>query len=175
VKGANIKAGKHRPGRPPKFGRAARAVTVTLPEDVLSRLLGVDSDLGRAIVTISERATKPRAHRPRPAELAAYGSHAVILVNPARVLNQLPGVQLVPISNGRALISLDRDTSITKLELDLRDALERDGMNAVERGTVEAIGNILRQSRQSARVAIEERTIIVLESKRRRRRIKGAD
>ena len=41
-----IKSG---PGRPRKFGRPSRSVTVTLPEDVLTRLGGIDSDLALAV------------------------------------------------------------------------------------------------------------------------------
>ena len=38
------------PGRPRKYGRASRAVTVTLPDDVIARLGAIDADLGQAIV-----------------------------------------------------------------------------------------------------------------------------
>ena len=55
---------KHGPGRPRKFGRPSRAVTVTLPEDVLTRLGVLDTDLGRAIVTLVER-RGARAREPR--------------------------------------------------------------------------------------------------------------
>ena len=44
-----LKAG---PGRPRKFGRPSRPVTVTLPDDVLGRLHAVDNDLGNAIVRV---------------------------------------------------------------------------------------------------------------------------
>ena len=161
---------KHGPGRPKKYGRASRAVTVTLPEDVLARLSAVDTDLGRAIVMLAERHGKPRSHVPPAAEIAAYGKHAVIIVNPVKALKRLQGVQLVPIGNGRALISLDRTNSIPQLELEVRDAIERTGVREPERHTLETIADILRQARISRRVSLEERTIIVLESKRRRRR-----
>ena len=38
-----------RRGRPPKFGRPAQLVTLTLPEDVISWLSTIDPDLGWAI------------------------------------------------------------------------------------------------------------------------------
>ena len=47
-------------GRPSKYGRPARAVTVTLPEDILDRLSAVHTDVGSAIVNLVER-TRPRA------------------------------------------------------------------------------------------------------------------
>ena len=57
------------PGRPRKYGRAARAVTVTLPEDVLARLAVVHADLGRAIVALTERNGKGHVRAVRPAEM----------------------------------------------------------------------------------------------------------
>ena len=73
-----------------KYGRASRAVTLTLPVDVIARLCAVDDDLGRAIVALAERHTAVRAPRIRRAEIAAFGNHAVIIVNPARELQRLP-------------------------------------------------------------------------------------
>jgi hypothetical protein len=160
---------KHGPGRPPKYGRPSRAVTVTLPEDVLSALRDVDLDLGRAIVRLAERGRKAHVRPVRPAELATYGNHAVIVVNPANALKRLSGVQLVPVGNGRALISLEQPNSVPRLELAVRDALERGDLSSQERGTLEAIVQILQQARRSRGVTLAERTIIVLESKRRRR------
>jgi len=157
------------PGRPRKYGRAARAVTVTLPEDVLARLSVVHADLGRAIVALTERNGNGRVRQVRPAEIAAYGNHAVIVVNPVRALRQLPGVQLVPIGNGRALISLDGRYSISQLELDLSDALEVPGTTKPERNLLRAIGKILHDARRSRRLIATERTIIVLERKRQHR------
>ena len=103
----------------------------------------------------------------RSAELSNYGSNAVIVVIPVRALKQLPGVQLVPIGQNRALISLDRPYSVSRLELDVRDILVREGVKGMERQTLEAIADILRRARLSKTVRIEERTIIVLETKRR--------
>jgi hypothetical protein len=164
-----MKALKHGPGRPPKYGRPSHAVTLTLPEDVLARLRGVDGDLGRAIVMLAERTGAPRVRAVRPAEIARYGSRAVIVVTPVKALKRLAGVQLVPIGNGRALISLDRPNSIPQLELAARDAIERGDMTELERQTLVAITEILQRTRRSRGTSLEERTIIVLESKRHRR------
>ena len=102
------------------------------------------------------------------AELAQYGNHAVIVVTPIKALKRLRGVQLVPIGNGRALISLDAPHTVPELELALRDATERDDIDQDEREALKAIANILSRSRLSRTVTVEERTIIVLEAKRRR-------
>jgi hypothetical protein len=159
---------KHGPGRPPKYGRPSRAVTVTLPEDVLERLSAVDADLGRAIVSVAQYRTPRRSRAIRRAELTSYGNHAVIIVTPVKALKRIPGVQLIPIGNGRALISLDEAQSLPKFELQLRDAVERSDAGP-ERETLAAIADILRRSRLSRGVDLEQRTIIVLESRRHRR------
>jgi hypothetical protein len=156
-------------GRPSKYGRPSRALTVTLPEEVIARLSRIDADLGRAIVSVTEyRAPKRRAPIQR-AELASFGAHAVILVTPVKALKRIPGVRLVPIGGGRALISLDEAGSLPQFELYLRDAIERGDVDGPERETLEAIAGILRRARQSPAVNVEERTIVVLGSKRHRR------
>jgi hypothetical protein len=134
-------------GRSRKYGRAARAITVTHPEDVRRRLAGVHTDLGRAIVALAERNGHERARPARAAEIATYG---IILVTPAKSLKRLSFVPLVPLDNGRALISLDHEHSIAELELDIRDALERRAVAATERAVLQTIGRILRQARTSA-------------------------
>jgi len=162
---------KHGPGRPRKFGRPSRAVTVTLPEDVLTRLGVLDTDLGRAIVALVERrGARARSRAVKPAEIASYGSHAVIIVTPVNALKRLAGVQLVPIGNGRALISLERGHSVPEFELGVGDVLSRVDITEAERRTLGAVADILKQTRRSRRVMLEERTIIVFEMKRQRRR-----
>jgi hypothetical protein len=161
-----MKLAKPGRGRPRKYGRPSRAVTVTLPEDVIARLHSVDADLGRAVVAATERRT-PRNPAARPAEVASYGNHAVILVMPIQSLRRLPGVQLVPVGNGRALIALDPPGSVADLELSVRDTLDRRTTSDSEHKTLEALAAILRDARRSRGVTIQERTIIVLEAKRR--------
>ena len=143
---------------------------MTLPEDVLVRLRALDPDLGSAIVRLVERKGKPRERGARLAEVAAYGSRAVIVVTAAKMLKRLPGVQLVPIGNGRALISLEHPHSIAQFELNVRDAAAFGQMDSVERQTLKAVSEILQEARRSSSVTVAERTIIVLQSKRQRRR-----
>jgi hypothetical protein len=139
---------------------------VTLPEDVLDRLVAGNADLGQAIVNLVEKEPRLRHPAPRPAELSSYGNHAVIVVTPIRALRRLRGVELVPLGSGRALISLRGSYSIPQLELELQDAL--DGASSREQRTLEHLAAILRSARRSPRVRLEERTIIVIESKRKR-------
>jgi len=149
-------------GRPSKYGRPARAVTVTLPEDILARLSAIHTDVGSAIVNLVERKTQARTSPIRPAEVTRYGNRAVIIVTPSPTLRRLRGVQLVPVGNGRALISLASSTSISSLELQVRDALERMTPRDREREGLQSLADILRRSRGPRDFTSEARTIIVL-------------
>ena len=161
---------KARPGRPRKYAKPSRAVTVTLPDDVIAQLQGHDGDLGGGIVALLEQRSGPDRPPAPVAQISRYGSHSVILVPHLAALNRLPGVQLVPIGGGRALISLERPHSIPQLELAVRDAAEQTRGDSAERQALEAVADILRKARVSRSVSLEERTIIVLEPRRQRRR-----
>ena len=153
------------PGRPRKYGRPAHAVTVTLPEDILGRLSSINADIGTAIVHVIERKTRNRVEPVAAAEISRYGKHAVIVVTPVKALRRLKGVQLVPIGEGRALISLDSTQSVPELELQLRDAMESPKTKGHEREVLELIAEILRGARGERRQRLETRTIIVLAAK----------
>lgn len=143
---------------------------MTLPEDVMARLRAVDVDLGRAIVRVTEASAPRRARPVKPAELASYGNQAVIVVMPVRTLKRLAGVQLVPLGDGRALISLDRLRSSADFELQLNDALERNGVDDGERESLKVLSAILRDARRARGVTVQERTIIVIQTRKRRGR-----
>lgn len=158
-----------RPGRPPKFGRRARPVTITLPEDLIERLRERHVDLGRAIVEVFEA----QAETAGPVQLADFGRGALILVPPASALRRVSGVDLIPLSNGRALIALDQPMSSSDLELTLGDALRDEAFEAGDRRVVEHVLGILREARTSDRARLRQRTIIIVErhpSRARRQR-----
>jgi hypothetical protein len=159
-----------RPGRPPKFGRRARPVSVTLPEDLIERLQAQHLDLGRAIVELFESHPASDA----PVQLAEFGRGALILVPPASALKRLAGVELIPLSNGRALIALDQPMSTSDLELTLNDAAAGGSFSTQDRAIVENVVSILRDARTSAKARLRQRTIIIVErepAKARRRRV----
>jgi len=157
-----------RRGRPQKFGRPARAVTLTLPDDVIVALSGVDDDLSRAIVQLSQPLLRDVVTR-APAELSKYRDSAVIVIKRLPTLNRMPGVSLVPLPDGRALISLD-EMSVHEFELKLDDAI--DGATDLEpwqRSAMSSIREILKSARQSKAITVHQRNIIVLQSTRHRR------
>jgi hypothetical protein len=157
---ATVAASGSRRGRPRKFNQPSLAVTLTLPEDVIATLTMIDTDLSRAVV----RAVQPLASetaRP-PAELTTYGIFAVISVPPNRALKERTGVELVPLCDGRALISFEDRLSVPQIELRLRDALADPTLDDDSRAVFEAVAEILKTARQDAGLEVCERSIIVL-------------
>jgi hypothetical protein len=150
-----------RRGRPRKFSRPARTVTLTLPDDVIERLQQIDADLGRAVVrlALSRQLRKPAAR----VDVAAFGSRAVILVPPDRSLAALPGVELVPIADGRMLIALDDSLSEADFELLIRDALDRADLEPADADLFSALAQVLREARRDTRVTL--RRILVLRAR----------
>lgn len=158
-----------RRGRPSKFGRAARAVTVTLPEDVIDRLSAINLDISRAIVQLAETRA-PRRVLPAPVEVSEYGHGALIVVSPVAALKRMPGVELIPLSDGRALISLEQGASLGDLELAVRDALDDGTNSASDKTALTGVVTILRRARKTPGGALRKRTIIVVEPSRRGRK-----
>ena len=152
--------GGRRRGRPRKFKGPSRAVTLTLPDDVLAALHAIDSDLSRAVVRAAQLFI-PDPPRP-PAELTMFGDRAVIVVPPNLRLKERTGVELIPLSDGRALICLDDGLSIAEIELRLRDALADPSFDRSDRAVFEALADILSSARRADGVTVRRRSIIVL-------------
>jgi len=94
----------------------------------------------------------------------------VIVVNATRTLEEQTGVLLIPLSDGRALISFDETMTVARLELAIEDALEDHLLAPADRRVFAAIREILKSARRSGNVTLRQRNIIVLESQRPRRR-----
>ena len=157
-----------RRGRPRKFTGPTRAVTLTLPEEVIAALGDVDRDLSRAVARVAQPAVARHPHP--PAELARFGSSAVIVVNPTRTLEDRTGVTLIPLSDGRALISFDQAVSPARLELSIRDVLEDPSLGSDDARIFGAIAGILKSARQSRHLSVCQRNVIVIESSKGDRR-----
>lgn len=150
-----------RRGRPRKFMQPSRAVTLTLPESVIAALESVDHDLSRAVVRISQREITKRPHP--PAELAIFGGRAVIVVNPTRTLERRTGVLLIPLSDGRALISFDESMTAARLELKIQDELEDRALPSEDAQIFASISELLKDARRSKSVSLRQKSIILLE------------
>jgi hypothetical protein len=150
-----------RRGRPRKFAGPSRAVTLTLPEDVIELLESVDRDLSRAVVQIAQPGI---ARRPRPpAELAAFGRKAVIVVTPSATLASRVGVLLIPLADGRALIAFDESMTTARLELRIQDEIDARQLAAADARVFKGIRELLKAARRSKDVVLQQRNIIVLE------------
>ena len=161
-----------RRGRPRKFNEPSRAVTLTLPEGVVAALEAIDPDLSRAVVRVTQPELTKAPHP--PAELSTFGRRAVIVVNPSRTLEERTGIVLVPLPDGRALISFDESMTVARLELMVQDALEDERLPPEEARVFARIAELLKAARHSANVTMRQRSIIVLESNRpERRRSRG--
>jgi hypothetical protein len=159
-----------RRGRPSKFGRPARPFTITLPNDVVKALRSLDADLSRAVVRLIETAAPQLVPRP-PVELVRFGRSAIIVVQPSKALKSLPGVSLVPLPDGRALISLDRDSTLADFEIAVRDGVDASDIGAGPKGDKQVLahlGAILREARQARDIELSPRSIIVLHRRRTR-------
>lgn len=153
-----------RRGRPRKFTAPARPVTITLPEHVIDALAGLDPDLGRAIVRLAQPVL---ADRPHPAaELATFGRHSVIVVQPSRTLERRTGIELLHLPDGRALISFERRMTIPGLELAIEDALDDKTLPSADREVFQGIATILKSARRSDSIELLQRNVIVLETRR---------
>jgi hypothetical protein len=167
---SSLKIVRSQRGRPQKFGRPARTVALTLPEDIIAALTLVDADLGRAVVNVSQPLVEHAVPRPA-AELSKYGHSAVIVIKPVAALERISGVTLVPLPDGRALISLDETMAVYEFELKLRDVLDEKptGESLRDRKALAAIADILKMARSTRDISVHRRSIIVLQSTRRGR------
>jgi hypothetical protein len=167
-------ATRRRPGRPHKFGRPARIVSLSLPDDVLSWLSSVHPDPAWAIVMLFRRSQGRRTKGSRsgetasPAELVSLpGGRGLIVVNPQR-LGKLTGVSLIPMPDGRAFLALDPLKGLADLELAVADRLERRDLGQTKRRSLEVFHRQLRQWRRTPGVRFTNRAIIVAQGSARR-------
>ena len=117
---------------------------MTLPEHVLDALTALDADLGRAIVRLAQPLVGAQPHP--PAELATFGRHSVIVVNPTRTLEKRTGVELLHLPDGRALIAFVAPMTIAGLELVIEDTLEDAALPPADRLVFETIRSISEDS-----------------------------
>jgi hypothetical protein len=151
-------------GRPPKFGRAADLISITLPRDVINWLGTIDDDLAWAIVKLHERATKGRISQVQVAQLVRFpGNRALILVDPD-LFGKVPGISCIPLADGRAFLALNHGKGVADLELAVLDHLDTPGIDARQHDALTRLRALLRKWRQEG-IQFEQRSIIVAHSK----------
>lgn len=155
-----VSAKGSRRGRPLKFGRHAQLITLTLPDDVVEWLQGIDHDLGWAVVKLFERSRKGAKHVPKLADLVQLpGQRALILVRPS-FFQRVKGVSVIPLADGRGFLALDAGKGAADLELAVIDRLEAPAIEAQERLALQQFRQLLKKWRQDG-IDFESRSIIV--------------
>lgn len=154
-----------RRGRPLKFGRPGQSVTLTLPADVIDWLHTLHEDLAWAVVGLYERRSALKRLPAKPKAVAELvqlpGRRALILVRPD-LLRDVPGVAVVPLSDGRAFIALDAGSSVADLELALIDRIDAPGVTVERRSQLTEFRQIVREWRQQG-LRFQPRSILVVE------------
>jgi hypothetical protein len=154
-------------GRPLKFGRRARLLALTLPDDVLRWLRTLHPDPAWAIVSLYERVARPpvrpRAERRPALELAQLSPHRSLIVVDARSFRSLPGVAVVPVAAGRDLLAFDEGHGIADLELAILDRIHDRTTPPEERRELGRLRRQVREWRRSRRLRFARRSIILVE------------
>lgn len=140
-------------------------MTLTLPGDVVDWLYTLHEDLAWAIVGLFEgRGAAPRRVRltGAVAELVQLpGRRALILVRP-ELLRSVPGVAVVPLSDGRAFIALDGAGGVADLELAVLDRIDSPGVTVQERAQLKEFRQVVREWRKQG-LKFQPRSILVVE------------
>lgn len=162
-----------RRGRPPKFGRPARLVAVTLPHDVIDWLGSVDPDIGRAIVRLHDMMARRNAREAVPAgpvaELVDVGDGRALIVVEPSLVRGLAGVAAIPFGEERAFLALEPSSTMADLELSVVDALDHGVAAGKRREALAEFRDQLRAWRTDRTVTLDARTIIVASRAQKRR------
>jgi hypothetical protein len=154
-------------GRPPKFGRPARLVALTLPEDTIKNLQAIDADLAKAVVALVDRAhgrtSSAVENTEAPVSLAhVSASRALIVIDPM-VFREIPGCALVPLSDRHAFLALEAGRTLADLELSITDLLEEETGVVENRQALGVLRQALRDWRRDDSLAFHTRSIVLVE------------
>jgi hypothetical protein len=158
-------------GRPLKFGRPARVLALTLPEDVVEWLGGIHPDPAWAVVSLFEKlASKTRrgSQVPPKFDLARLSPRlSLILIDP-RLFRALPGVSVIRISSTTAFLALEEGQDIANLEIAIADQRDDPRTSDEAREELQMLLDQVRAWRRSLRFAT--RSIVVVEERTAKRR-----
>jgi hypothetical protein len=154
-------------GRPPKFGRPARLIALTLPEDTIQGLKAINPDLGRAVVALVDRmhggSTPIIDEGDAPVTLAHVNDTRALIVIDPTIFREIPGCAVIPLSEGRAFLALDPGRTLADLELSVADMVDDNRLPAGEREALNALRQSLRDWRRDDSLSFHTRSIVLVE------------
>jgi hypothetical protein len=157
-------------GRPLKFGRPARLLALTLPQDVVAALRRIHPDPAWAIVSLYEKVAKGQPHVPsarQPAiELAQLSPESSLIVVDPRALRSAPGMSVVPVASGRAFLTFDEGRGLADLELAILEQLQDPKTSVATRRELRALQRQVRDWRCGRGFRFSKRSIILVERTR---------
>jgi hypothetical protein len=143
-------------GRPRKFERPSRVITLTLPEDTIDMLSQINTDRAKAIVQAVEIATPPESETRSAVELIEVGSKTGMLTVPyCGYLHDIPSLKFIKIAANRFLVALSVGSTLSSVEITVSDELEKladDDDKMRERQILKQLLIQLRTLRRSDRV-----------------------
>lgn len=152
-------------------------MALTLPQDTIEYLQGVDTDLGWAIVKLangvqgSDPGAPPVHAVPPDVDLVPIAPHQyLIVVRALEAFAALPGVDLVSLGHGRAFLAFRGGSTVEGLELSLIDRLEDATLRPADASRLKAFRDVLRSWRRDQALTFHERTIVVVERRSRARK-----
>jgi hypothetical protein len=140
-----------------------------LPEEVLDALTTLHPDPGWAIVQLAEPMLRDGAERHRTRHRAPLaeivhlpGRRSLIVVQP-QVFTPLRGVSMIPLSDGRAFLTMDGGGGIADLELAILDQMAVTPADTVEHTRLTQVRELVRSWRLDPGLVFRTRSIIVVE------------
>jgi hypothetical protein len=159
----SVREDTRRPGRPRKYGRPARLLAVTLPQEVIGALKQLHADPGWAIVSLVEHvAPRNGAEPPPPVQLVQVGQGQSLIVVNSAVIAALPEVRTIPLSDRQAFLAFEPGRGLADLEVVVRDRLEQRRLRERDRDVLEGLKQQLRRWRTEGTLHFEARTIVLV-------------
>jgi hypothetical protein len=153
-------------GRPPKFDEPSSPVTVTLPSRILQQLKMIDSDRGKAIVKcVDEIAARSLSNENKVQIIKVSENSGLIVIGRCRCLECIPWLRLVEIAPARFMLSITPGTSVTSLEVAIRDLIENNAAgDDCDKGLLEELRQCISHHRRQEIVTKGEILFVALDN-----------
>jgi len=140
-------------GRPKKFAGPSRAITITLPEQVLTQLDLVDADRGRAIEKVTRSYVEgANVKRPLVEIIELAPGVGLLVLGPCRRLEAIPSIRSIEISPGRFLMMIVPGTPPESIEVEIADLLEAAESSPEEKKILKCLLVHIRNLRRARRL-----------------------